>query len=92
MHIYPTNFFVDPKKGYGIKDFGYQVFIAFFLVQKRPKSKLLICFGTVKKGFFLLLERAVEHSITHRFGKFFVSLHVFLMLPQKVLLWFLSFA
>ena len=40
MHIYPTNFFVDPKKGYGIKDFGYQVFIAFFLVQKRSKSTI----------------------------------------------------
>ena len=41
MHIYPTNFFVDPKKGYGIKDFGYQVFIAFFLVQKGQKANPL---------------------------------------------------
>ena len=40
-HISYQFFFVDPKKGYGIKDFGYQVFIAFFLVQKGLKANFL---------------------------------------------------
>ena len=45
MHI-SYQFFVDPKEGYGIKDFGYQVLIAFFSSPKKPKcTGLLTCFG-----------------------------------------------
>lgn len=45
-------FFVDPKKGYGIKDFGYQVFIAFFLVQNGLKVQSNMVWTCKKRIFY----------------------------------------